>query len=125
MSRRNSIAGMTISIHPEYPEFLTAVWFSFPAVGLAFPMYMGGVKTPLPLLEGTIYELGAGLPDNFEVWEKIEVELMMKAAALEDQAEKLIREGRIAEVRELIDEWSGKTTEAHLAILKSGRVEAD
>ncbi len=114
---RASIAGMTVKIHPEYPEFLTTAWFSFPAVGLAFPMYMGGVRTPLPLLDGSVYEIGADLPNDFETWEKIERDLLVKAAELEAQVEEMMQRDRVAEARQLIDEWTREITEKHLRLI--------
>jgi len=115
---RNSIAGMTIKIHPKYPEYLTSAWFSFPAASLAFPLYMGGTKTPLPLLDGSIYELCAGLPNDCEAWEKMEKKLFSKAALLEKKVEELIEKKQIPQAREMIDRWTGEITAEHLLFLE-------
>ena len=118
---RASIAGLTVRVHPEFPEYLTSAWFSFPAVSLAFPVYMGGTATPLPLVDGSLYELGADLPHDFETWEVYERSLLQNALLLEARAEDLLREGRIDEARALLDDWTQSVAATHLLLLDRSR----
>ncbi len=111
---RTSIAGMTVRVHPEFPEYLTRAWFSFPAVSLAFPVYMGGTATPLPLVDGSLYDLCADLPDDVAVWEVLERTLEQNSKLLEARVEELLRARRIAEARALIDDWTQATAASHL-----------
>ncbi|HNS31575.1 MAG TPA: carcinine hydrolase/isopenicillin-N N-acyltransferase family protein [bacterium] len=116
---KNSIAGMTIRVHPVYPQYLTSAWFSFPAASLAFPMYMGGTRTPLPLLDGSVYELCASITIDTDTIEKMEEKLNSSAAEMEKQAEQLIKQERVVEARELIDRWTRSVAEEHLLFLKN------
>ncbi len=118
---RNSIAGLTVRVHPEFPEHLTRAWFSFPAVHLAFPLYMGGTATPLSLVDGSLYELCAELPHDFETWEVLEQHLHRNSLLMEARAEELLREGRVDEARSLIDDWTQSTAAAHLLFLQNSR----
>lgn len=115
---RASIAGLTVRVHPQFPEYLTRAWFSFPAVHLAFPLYMGGTATPLPLVDGSLYELCADLPHDFEAWEVLEQTLHHNSLLLEARAEALLREGRVDEARALIDAWTQATAASHLLFLR-------
>jgi hypothetical protein len=118
---RASIAGMTIRIHPEHPEVLTSAWFSFPAVSLAFPMYMGGTATPLPLMDGSIYDLCAGMPQDYEAWQRIEEALHQDSLQLEAKVAALLAEGSREQARQLIDAWTQVRAAAHLALLEEQR----
>jgi hypothetical protein len=118
---RASIAGMTIRIHPEHPEVLTSAWFSFPAVSLAFPMYMGGTATPLPLMDGSIYDLCAGMPQDYEAWQRMEEALHQDSLQLEAKVAALLAEGSREQARQLIDAWTQVRAAAHLALLEEQR----
>lgn len=117
----NSIAGMTVRVHPEFPEYLTTAWFSFPSISLALPLYMGGTATPLPLMDGSLYSLCADLPEDVETWETMEGSLQRNSLLLEARAETLLREGRTDEARRLIDDWTQSTAAAHLLLLEKSR----
>ncbi len=118
---RRSIAGVTVRVHPRFPEYLTTAWFSFPAVSLAFPLYMGGTATPQPLVDGSLYELCADLPEDIEAWEVLERSLQRNSMLLESRAEALLEEGRVEEARGLLDAWTQETAAAQLVLLrKSG-----
>ena len=118
---RNSIAGLTVRVHPEFPEYLTRAWFSFPAVHLAFPLYIGGTATPLPLMDGSLYELCADLPHDFDSWQVLEQTLYQNSLLLEAQVETLLREGRTDEARKLLDDWTQSVAAAHLLFLHKSR----
>ena len=118
---RNSIAGMTVRVHPEFPDSLTTAWFSFPSVSLAFPLYMGGTGTPKPLMDGSLYELCADLPEDVPTWETIECSLQQNSLLLEARAETLLREGSTDEARQLIDDWTQSTCAAQLLLLEKSR----
>ncbi len=122
---RNSIAGVTVRVHPRFPEYLTTAWFSFPAISLAFPVYMGGTATPQPLVDGSLYDLCADLPEDVERWEGLERELQASSLLLEARAEALLEEGRVDEARALLDDWTQATAGAHMQALAHGSEVAD
>ena len=43
----STICGMTAEIDADRPDILTCAWFTLPGKGLAFPLFMGGVATPV------------------------------------------------------------------------------
>ena len=122
---RASVAGMTIRIHPEHPEYLTSAWFSFPAVSLAFPMYMGGTETPLPLMDGSVYDLCAAMPADYEGWKAMEEALYQNALRFEAEVEPLLAAGHLEEARQRIDAWTQTVTAAHLECLQKSRLDRD
>jgi len=46
----------TILIDPKHPETLTTVFVTLPAYGYSIPFMMGADATPIPLMDGTVYE---------------------------------------------------------------------
>ena len=65
----SSISGMTVEIDPQHPDVLTCAWISLPAKSLAFPVFMGGRKTPRCLVNGELYQTGKSLDAEKSQWE--------------------------------------------------------
>ncbi|MCK9266707.1 carcinine hydrolase/isopenicillin-N N-acyltransferase family protein [bacterium] len=112
-----SISGMSVDIHPEYPEYLTIVWICFPARSVPFPLFMGGKKTPLALFDGTVNDVGINTnlpPDKLRKLEKV---LYEEGKKFQNQLYKMIKEGKEKEVSDVIDEWVKNYTKRHLKTL--------
>lgn len=110
---KSSISGCTVEVHPEYPEYLTMVWVSFPARALPFPLFMGGSKTPRPLHDGTIDHMGRNTDMPFERIRELEEALYIEGKQLQDELYRMIKGGRQAEIAGRIDQWVQEYTKRH------------
>jgi hypothetical protein len=102
---KSSIAGCTVEVHPEYPEYLTIVWASFPARSLPFALFTGGTKTPVPLLDGTVDAMGNRARMSFEGIRELERSLYRECKNLQQRLYSLIEKEREKEVPDIIDAW--------------------
>lgn len=112
-----SISGCTVEVHPEYPQYLTVIWASFPARSLPFPLLTGGSKTPLALLDGTIDAVGNQVNMSFDEIRELERALYSECKQLQARLSRLLDEGQEAEVPSIIDQWVERYTERHLQAL--------
>ncbi len=112
-----SISGMSVEIHRDYPDFLTVAWISMPARSLGFPLFMGGVKTPQVLLNGDVDIAGRGSSGDYRQWEPIEAFAFDSQRRLEAHVETLLEQGKTAEARTALDDWAAAACHAHLAVL--------
>lgn len=118
---KSSIAGCTVDIHPEYPEYLSMIWISFPARSLPFLLFSGGRKTPLPLYDGTVDDIGWKSEISFDVIRELEQTLYEEGKRFQSELYELIKAGRSGEVAGMIDEWIKNHTKRHMEILLSSR----
>lgn len=116
-----SISGMSVEVSREHPDFLTVAWIAMPARSLAFPLVMGGVQTPLALLNGDADLAGRQSPGDYRHWEPIEEFAFNGQRRLEVEVRALLAEGRVAQAREALDRWVASCCRAHLAVLVAGR----
>ncbi|HNS31513.1 MAG TPA: carcinine hydrolase/isopenicillin-N N-acyltransferase family protein [bacterium] len=114
---RTSISGMSADIHPEYPEYLTIIWVSFPARSVPFPLFTGGRQTPLALFDGTINEVGKKTNLSFDNIRKLEKTLYEEGRLFREKLFGLIKEGKSEKMPDMIDEWVKNYTEEHLKAL--------
>ena len=115
---KSSILGVTVSMDPEFPELLTAMWVSLPARGLAFPLYMGCEATPEPLLDGTVYEICRQVTGEAARWEQVEKALFRNSTLMEAEARRLIAVGEEAAARALMESWVAETVSAPMRLLE-------
>ena len=122
-----SISGMTVEINPDYPEYLTCVWISFPAKSLSFPLYMGGEHTPIPLMNGELYTVARDLNRCNYLWESLEKNIYFNKQILEDRLVGVLEKNKKKEAIHLIDSWIRQNAGAQLDLLKvlAGKVNKD
>jgi hypothetical protein len=101
----DSISGMTADISRIDPEHLTTAWITFPAKGLAFPLFMGGKETPVPLVNGQIDSLFRVLDGDTSEWEAIENGVYSESGTVKSQVTTMIDQGRQQDAITLIDNW--------------------
>lgn len=116
----SSISGMTVELDPEHPDLLTCAWFTLPAWGPAFPLFLGGTATPLPLVNGEVYALSAAADAPREVWE----DWVGAAHAAKEEAavraRALIQAGDTAGARRILDDFARSTASAQVERLRGG-----
>lgn len=118
-----TISGMTVEIDPHDPANLTCAWIAFPAKGLAFPLFMGGRQTPLPLLDGTVYRLSKPFPGAesdapIAFWDNAEAAAHERVAKFRNRL-RHAGKPRGAAVPARFDAFTQSATEAHLAITEA------
>jgi hypothetical protein len=101
----DSISGLTVEISQTNPAYLTTAWVTLPAKGLAFPLFMGGNKTPLPLVNGQVDSLFRTIDGATAEWETIENGLYSESGTVKSQVTTLIDQGRQQDAITLIDNW--------------------
>jgi len=114
----SSISGMTVEINAEHPDVLTCAWFTFPVKSLAFPVFMGGRKTPRRLLNGDLYTLGKTLDTEKSRWETLERRAHADKQRLAGKVADLLKADRTAEAVDVLDTWTETTANAQFAIMK-------
>ena len=114
----STISGMTVEISRTHPEHLTCAWLTFPAKGLAFPLFMGCRNTPLPLVNGEVYELCKEIDDAAETWETLERSTHLNKQLVEARVTSLLQRREAAQAGALLDEWGLKTTDAQVSVLR-------
>ena len=120
----SSISGMTVEISPAHPATLTCAWITFPARGVAFPLFMGGTQTPRPLLTGEVYGLSTHIANSRAAWEAVEASSHSSKEALVPEAESLLAEGREKAAKAMLDGWVAQTAGAQVNMLRSRRERA-
>ncbi len=113
----DSIAGMSVEISREHPQWLTVAWLTLPARSLAFPLFMGAESTPTALLDGQVDVAGHQSPGDWRRWEPIEQFAFDGQRRLEAEVRSLLTEGRTQPAREALEHWTTRCTAAHLAAL--------
>ena len=108
----DSISGLTVEISQTNPAYLTTAWITLPAKGLAFPLFMGGNKTPLPLVNGQVDSLFSTIDGATAEWETIENGLYSESGTLQSQITTLLGESRQQDAINLIDNWVGQKTKS-------------
>jgi len=114
----SSISGMTVEISPEHPDLLTCAWITFPAKGLAFPLFIGCAETPLPLVDGEVYRLCKPLDGAAEVWEAVEESARGNQGLVEARAADLLDAGQRDRAVALLEEWTSITARGQVAMLR-------
>lgn len=115
-----TISGMSVEISRDRPDFLTVAWITMPARSLAFPLFMGGVRTPQVLVNGEVDMVGRQSLGDFRQWEPIEEFAFSGQRLLEGEVRTLLAEGQTERAREALDGWVASCTRAHLAALHAG-----
>ncbi len=115
----SSISGLSAEISRDHPDLLTVAWVTMPAKSLAFPLFMGGTRTPRALLSGDADLAGRESPDDFSRWEPIEAQAFAAQRGLEAQVRGLVAAGKPAEARDALDAWVADRTRAHLGALSA------
>jgi len=113
-----SISGMSVEISPEHPDLLTCAWVTFPAKGLAFPLFMGCAGTPLPLVDGEVYRLCKPIDGAAAVWEAVEESAWGNQGLVEARAADLLDAGQRARAAALLEEWTSKIARGQVAMLR-------
>ncbi len=114
----SSISGMTVEIDAEHPDVLSCAWISLPAKSLAFPVFMGGRKTPRCLVSGDLYQTGKPLDTEKSQWETLERQAHADKQQLAGKIAALLTAKQTAEAIDLLDKWTETTANAQLAIMK-------
>ncbi len=112
---KDSIAGMSVEIDHRHPDRLSRAWVSLPAKGLSFPLFIGGEETPLPLLDGTVFDACLRLEGRREEWERLEARAFHSQRVLEKEVRALLEAGKTAEARARLDAWVRRCASDHLA----------
>ena len=115
----SSIAGMTVEIDERRPDLLSCAWISLPARALSVPLFMGQRRTPLALLDGELYWLSKSASCKVERWARQERSAYQGKLLLHDEIDALSEAGRREASMALLERWSQKQTEAHLALLRA------
>lgn len=113
----SSIAGMSVEISRKYPDILSCAWVSLPAKGLGFPLFIGGTKTPLPLIDGKIDSILKKLPGNPKRWEKIEKFNFMNQGLVNNKIEDFIAARKTKKISGLLNEWTEQCANSNLAAI--------
>ena len=114
----SSIAGMSVKIDRTRPEILTSAWFTMPARGLSFPLFIGCTETPLPLLNGQAFVRSQGAKPARAAYERIEAALHANQRMLEERVSSLLAGGNDREAKEALNQWVRLTADSHLATLE-------
>jgi len=114
---KSSISGMTVEIDAAHPDLLTCAWISLPAKSLAFPVFMGGRKTPRCLISGDLYKAGKPLDTEKSQWETLERQAHADKQQLAGKIAGLLKAEQTAEAIALLDTWTETTANAQLAIV--------
>ncbi len=114
-----SISGMSVEVSRDHPDFLSVAWIAMPARSLAFPLFMGGVRTPQVLLNGDVDMAGRRSLGDYRQWEPIEEFTFSSQRRLEAQVRALLKEGDVERAREALDHWVAACCRAHLAVLSA------
>ena len=101
----DSISGLTVEISRTNPAYLTTAWITFPAKGLAFPLFMGGKETPVPLVNGEVDTIFKNSNGTTSEWEAIENGLYSESDTVKSQVTTLIDQGRQQDAITFIDNW--------------------
>lgn len=120
-----SISGMSVEVSGDRPDFLTVAWIAMPARSLAFPLFMGGLRTPQVLLTGDADMAGRHSLGDFRQWEPIEEFAFRTQRRVEAEVRTLLAAGRTEEAREALDGWVASCCRAHLAVLHAGDCQPD
>lgn len=145
-----SISGMSVQISRDWPALLSAAWVTMPARSLAFPLLMGGERTPRVLLNGEVDRAGRESTGDVRRWEPIEAFAFTSQRLLEGQVRRLLAQGArgdsdgqspacaelaeaqvgrppegrdrspLAQARAAVDHWVATCTAAHLSALGAG-----
>lgn len=89
-----SISGMTVEIDPARPDLLTVAWIALPARVAAFPVFMGQLRTPAVLADGTAYALGKRTASRGDQWEAQRSRWEALEAAMHAERQELTQEVR-------------------------------
>ena len=112
-----SVSGMSVEISRTRPDILTAAWVSMPARALSMPLFMGGVRTPLALLNGEADKAARIEARGPRSWEAIEHFAFRSQRLMEQHVESLLKAGRTDEARTALDGWVAGCVRAHLAAI--------
>ena len=112
-----TVSGMSVEISRDHPDMLTVAWVAMPASGLAFPLFMGGTRTPVALLNGDADALTRLQTRDFRSWEPIEGFAFLSQRLLERRVHGLLDAGQGQAAREALDQWVAASVRAHLAAM--------
>lgn len=112
---KDSIAGMSEEIDRKHPATLSRAWVSLPAKALSFPLFIGGAETPLPLVNGEVFDTCHAIEGRREEWERIEAAAFRRQNALESEVCTLLQNRDLKQAATTIDTWTRQITTEHLA----------
>lgn len=115
----SSIAGMSVEIDRRNPATLSRAWVSLPARALSFPLFIGGSETPLPLLDGTVFDICNGIEGRRNEWERLEAAAFRRQAQLETEVRTLLTSGQTTETGTRLDTWVRNVATDHLVAVKA------
>ncbi len=113
----SSIGGMSVQIDRERPDVLTSAWFSMPARGLSFPLFIGCTETPLPLLDGEVFVRSQAAGPGRDAWQSIEAAMHLSQRMLQEKVSALLAAGKEQEATDALNRWVRLSAGSHLAIL--------
>lgn len=115
---KDSIAGMSVEIDRKHPATLSRAWVSLPAKALSFPLFIGGAETPLPMVNGEVFDTCHAIDGRREEWERIEAAAFRRQNALESEVRTLLQNRDLKQAATSIDTWTRQITAEHLAALR-------
>jgi|APTNR8051073442_1049403.scaffolds.fasta_scaffold04629_2 hypothetical protein len=118
MCIQSSIAGMSVEIDRQHPGVLSRAWVSLPAKALSFPLFIGGAETPLPLVNGEVFDTCHAIDGRREEWERIEAVAFLRQNALESEVRTLLQNHDLKRAATSIDKWTRQITAEHLSALR-------
>jgi hypothetical protein len=116
-----SIAGLTAVIDARRPDFLTSAWIGLPARGLSFVLLMGGKGTPLPLVDGTAYELMDSIAPEPALLEQTDVSSYSAARKLQQGVESFLDRGEDGRAVGAIDAWVRRSAAVTMAAMQRAK----
>lgn len=116
---KDSIAGMSVEIDRQHPATLSRAWVSLPAKALSFPLFIGGSETPLPLLNGEVFDTCLRIEGRRADWERLEAAAFRRQSSLESEVRTLLKTRDARQAAATIDLWTRQITSEHLAALKA------
>ena len=122
----SSISGMTVEIDPDHPELLTCAWVSLPVRAVAFPLFMGQMRTPACLLDGTAHQLGKKAKGGKARWEALERSMRAGKERLKKEVAASVAAGNPEPSHvEMLEQWSQSQAQMLFDALKNPKQAAE
>lgn len=115
----SSISGMTVEIDPTHPDVLTCAWISLPVRSVSFPLMMGQSKTPLCLLNGEAYSLGAKAKGKTRLWESIEQNTHANKELFKEKVAADLPADKPQRTAETLNQWAQRQAEMLVELLRA------
>jgi len=122
----SSISGMTVEIDPDHPELFTCAWVSLPVRAVAFPLFMGQMRTPACLLDGTAHQLGKKAKGGKARWEALERSMRAGKERLKKEVAASVAAGNPEPAHvEILEQWSQSQAQMLFDALKNPKQAAE